>query len=271
MNGSIDETIHFGQAFQIGGSTMYRIQLNVCLAMAIGVVTGAACASGIRHPQSYSTGNAVTGGAEQSSTRSTRPFGFEVAGIAERNVHKADAPADKPKATAPVVETPAKAKRKLSTQEATAEATKLLQKNDVAGAIGIYEDALRDNGDDSFVLLMLSQLHSSLAPNHRPKPVYTRYLKAADYLRRAFESNRALETNPFVRQMTGSVFYNEALALAQDGKADQALKRLAEAVDHEFRDLALMDRDADLKSVRALDADTGFRTKLEATLRAQAP
>src|ERR1019366_564882 len=118
---------------------MYRIQLNVCLAMAIGVATGAACASGIRHSETYSRGEAVTGRAEQSSTRSTRPLGSEVVAIAERNVQEADAPTDKPKTSAPVVDAPAKVKRKLSTREATLEATKLLQKNDVAGAIGIYE------------------------------------------------------------------------------------------------------------------------------------
>lgn len=48
------------------------------------------------------------------------------------------------------------------------------------------------------------------------------------------------------------------------------MKALAEAVEYGFRDMALMDRDADLINVRALDSYAGFRTKLQTQLNAHA-
>ena len=164
---------------------------------------------------------------------------------------------------------PAQPKRKMTTQEAFSEAGKYFQKNDIAGAVKVLEEALPDNSEDVNLLFLLSQLTSNLAMSQRPKPDYGLYRKSADYIRRGLKANPAFAQNPAIRKLAGPIYFNEARALAIDNQADQSLKRLREAVEHGFHDLAQMDRDADLKTVRALGGYAAFRAKAEEIQRAE--
>ena len=178
---------------------------------------------------------------------------------------------DKPKETSqPAAERNAKEKPPLSTQEAFAEAQKFLGKNDLAGAVAVLEQALAGNANDVNLLLSLAQFNSRLATADPQKPDYAKHRKAAEYMRRALKANAAFAAMPAVRNLAGRMYYNEACALALDGQQDQALKSLSEAVEFGFKDLALMDGDTNLTSVRELAGYADFKTKAEDTLRAQA-
>jgi thiol-disulfide isomerase/thioredoxin len=178
--------------------------------------------------------------------------------------------ADKPNPAASASEREAKEEKPLTLQEAFTEAQKLLQKNDLAGVVKTLERALPNNGQDANLLMTLAQFSSRLAsadPQKRDDPSYR---KAGEYLRRALKANPALAGNPGVRNLAGPIYYNEACALALDNMAEQALKSLSEAIEFGYKDLAGMDNDPYLKSVRALAGYADFKTKAAETLRAQA-
>ncbi len=217
---------------------MSRIRLSMCLLMAI---SGSGAATNCR----------ASGGGD-SDPGACLALSYHTAITAQR--------AEDP---------PAKQKRKMTTQEAFSEAGKYFQKNDMAGAVKVLEEALPDNSQDVNLLFSLSQLTSNLAMSQRPKPDYALFRKSADYMRRAFKANPAFAQNPAIRKLAGPIYYNEACALALDNQADQSLKRLREAVEHGFNDFAQMDRDEDLKTVRALEGYAAFRTKAEDILRAE--
>ena len=217
---------------------MSRIRLSICLLMAI---SGSGAATNCR---ASGAGDSDPG-----------------AGLALSD--------DTAKAAQCAEDPPAKQKRKMTTQEAFSEAGKYFQKNDIAGAVKVLEEAVQDNSQDVNLLFSLSQLTSNLAMSQRPKPDYALYRKSADYMRCAFKANPAFAQNSAIRKLAGPIYYNEACALALDNQADQSLKRLREAVEHGFNDFAQMDRDADLKTVRALDGYAAFRAKAEEILRAE--
>lgn len=158
----------------------------------------------------------------------------------------------------------------LTTQEAFAEAQKLLPKNDLAGVVAVLERALPGNPQDVTLLLSLAQFSSRLASADPQKPDYASYRKAGDYMRRALKANAQFATIPGLRNVASQMYYNEACALALDKQADKALDALGEAVEFGFKDLAQIDRDVDLKSVRGLAGYAPFRAKAEETIRKQA-
>ncbi|HEV3344249.1 MAG TPA: redoxin domain-containing protein [Pirellulales bacterium] len=170
----------------------------------------------------------------------------------------------------PAAEPEAKQEKTLTTQEAFAEAQKLLQKNDLAGVVQVLERALPGNAQDVNLLLTLAQFSSRLAAADPQKPDYARHRKAADYMRRALKANPGFAAIPGVRNLAGPMYYNEACGLALDNQADKALQVLSEAIEFGYKDLAQMEADADLKSVRELPSYAEFKTKTEETLRKQA-
>jgi WD40 repeat protein/peroxiredoxin len=161
----------------------------------------------------------------------------------------------------PAAEPDAKQEKTFTTQEAFAEAQKLLQKNDIAGVVQVLERALPGNAQDVNLLLTLAQFSSRLASADPQKPDYARYRKAGDYMRRALTANPAVAAIQGVRSLAGPMYYNQA---------DKALKVLSEAVEFGFKDLAQMEIDADLKSVRKLPGYAEFKTKAEERIRKQA-
>lgn len=160
--------------------------------------------------------------------------------------------------------------RSLTTRQAFAEAKDLLKKNDIEGVVGVLEQALPGNPDDVNLLLSLAQFTAALASSDRQKPDYAQCRKSGDYLRRALAVKPAIAKNPAVRNLAGPVYYYEACSLALDNQADLALTRLSEAVEFGFNDLAKIDGEANLKSVRELAGYAEFKAKAEDELRAQA-
>lgn len=161
-----------------------------------------------------------------------------------------------------------KEKRKITTQEAFTEAGKYLRQNDLAGVVKTLEEALPDNQTDANLLLTLAQFSSKLASVDPQKPNFERHRKAAEYMRQGLKANPVLAGIPTLRSQAGPIYYNEACALAVDNQPEKALKSLDEAVEFGFKDLALMERDTDLKSVRELAGYAAFKTKAEETIRA---
>ena len=158
----------------------------------------------------------------------------------------------------------------LTTKEAFAEAQKLFQKNDLEGVVQVLERALPGNPDDFNLLMSLAQLTFNLGSADPANLDYARYLKSGKYLRRALQANPGIVANPGLRKLANPIYYNEACALARDNQADQAMKSLEEALTLGYTNLAEMDIDKDLESVRVLPGYADFKTKAEEMIREQA-
>lgn len=186
---------------------------------------------------------------------------------------KTDAPqaiaADETPKNSPVVKEE-KDDTEITLQDAFREAQKLLRKQDIAGAVEVLEKALPGNPDDINLLFTLAQLTGRLASADPKAPDYPKYLKAADFIRKGLKENPKLVENPNVQALASLGFYNAACALAVDNQADEALKVLGEAIDAGYKDLAMLDGEKDLESVRALTDYADFRTQAEATVKKKA-
>ena len=158
----------------------------------------------------------------------------------------------------------------ITLQDAFREAQKFLRKQDIAGAVEVLEKALPGNPDDINLLFTLAQLTGRLASADPKAPDYPKYLKAADFIRKGLKENPKLVENPNVQALASLGFYNAACALAVDNQADEALKVLGEAIDAGYKDLAMLDGEKDLESVRALTDYADFRTQAEATIKKKA-
>ena len=179
----------------------------------------------------------------------------------------AQAAADlKPKETPPPKDEP---EAGLTTKEAFAEAQRLFQKNDLPGVVEVLERALPGNPNDINLLMSLAKLTFNLGSADPANPDYASYLKAGEYLRRALQAHPEIAANPDVRKLANPMYYNEACALARDNQADQAMKSLEEAIALGYTNLAEMDMDKDLESVRALSGYADFKTKAEELIREQ--
>ncbi|HQU43530.1 MAG TPA: hypothetical protein PK867_12010 [Pirellulales bacterium] len=130
---------------------------------------------------------------------------------AEGGAPKKAAPGDAPKATSPpAAEGEAKEKPPLTTQEAFAEAQKLLRKNDLAGVVEVLQRALPANADDVNLLLSLAQFTSKLASADAQKPDYAKHRKAAEYMRQGQRDELSLcagqrrhaFADPFVQRLS---------------------------------------------------------------------
>jgi len=83
----------------------------------------------------------------------------------------------------------------------------------------------------------------------KSEAAYDFYAQAGKALRAAMES----EEQQISDSMAGTIFYNEACALALDGETDAARSALADAVQNGFADMDLLASDSDLASVRATE------------------
>jgi len=149
----------------------------------------------------------------------------------------------------------------MSTEQALKIAQKAIQSGDLKGAITPLEKALASNPDDVNLLLYLAQLNMGVAMADPAKPEYPMYIKAADYVRKAIKADPKLGENPRFGAFAGTVYYNEACALAVDKKTDEAMKALEAATAAGFKDFAQMEKDTDLESVRELPGFADFVAK----------
>ena len=70
-------------------------------------------------------------------------------------------------------------------------------------------------------------------------------------MKRARKVNPALAQSPAIRKMAGPIFYNGGACARPRQSGGSGVRAFREAVEHGFNDFAQMDRDADLKTVRA--------------------
>jgi thiol-disulfide isomerase/thioredoxin len=155
----------------------------------------------------------------------------------------------------------------IAKKAAFAAAEKAMQKRNVAGAIAALEKGLADSPDDLDLLFTLAQLTMSTAKDEKGKVDYSKYQKAAEYFRAGLKAHPELNDNPGVRQFASRIYYNEACALAMDKKPAEALAILREAATAGFKDLALMEKDSDLESVRELPEFGEFVEQAKAARR----
>lgn len=159
------------------------------------------------------------------------------------------------------------AEGKVTLEAAFAEAQEKLQKDDLAGAVEALEKALPDNPENGRLLLILAQLHNAVGRSVPDKPDYPRFVKAADYVRQVVKLEPDLAENPGFRDFAGTIYYNEACALAHEKKPEEALKRLREATESGYGDFNQMEKDADLEQVRALPEFAEFLSKAREAVR----
>jgi thiol-disulfide isomerase/thioredoxin len=148
-----------------------------------------------------------------------------------------------------------------TSQAAFVAAQKAAQKGDLKGAIVALEKGLVSNPDDVNLLISLAQLNLNVAMADPAKPEYSMYIKAADYIRKAIKADPKLGDNPRFGTFAGTVYYNEACALAVEKKTDEAMKALTAATESGFKDFAQMEKDTDLVSVRELPEFPEFLAK----------
>ncbi len=187
----------------------------------------------------------------------------------QETASSAGKPKDGPKGE-PKGEAPKEEEKGLTVQEAFALAQPLMQKQDVAGVVKVLERALPGNPNDANLLLRLAQFNAMLASANPQKQDYSKHQQAGVYARRALKASPQFAENAAVQNMVAPMFYNEACALALEKKSEEAIKALKEAVDIGFKDMALLDKDTDLESLRSLPEYAEFRTQAEATLKARA-
>jgi thiol-disulfide isomerase/thioredoxin len=104
--------------------------------------------------------------------------------------------------------------------------------------------------------------------NGNPADGYKNFQESAKYAREL--RRRFPELSPKEQAILGTVFYNDACALAMGGDAQAAFAALQEAVGAGFADANLLDSDPDLAKVRALPAFEAWRKGLDAAIIAHA-
>lgn len=95
------------------------------------------------------------------------------------------------------------------------------------------------------------------------------FTQTAFYLPREFLANQqipqaiiSLEVAVAIRPEDGTVWYNLACARSRGGQVKAALDALGEALDHGFRDVALLESDPDLAAVRKREAFRNLLARL---------
>jgi hypothetical protein len=114
----------------------------------------------------------------------------------------------------------------------------------------------------SLAALLLFAFALQAAPGEQPKSVFDMpaqqgaYMQASRALTQLFAAKRYAQAEAICQQLTqrfpdnAGAYYNLACARAMQGKTEPALKVLAIAVDKGFRDVAKIETDSDLASLR---------------------
>ncbi len=152
---------------------------------------------------------------------------------------------------------------KSTTEEAFAEAEKLLKNDDIEGVVKILERALPGDPDNVPLLVTLAQMTTLLATSDRSKADSEKIFKASKYLNQALRVSPDIAEAPGFSSLASPVYFNEACALSVSKKPEQAMESLKKAVDFGYADATHMDQVDELKSVRALPGYADLKTKVE--------
>jgi hypothetical protein len=129
-----------------------------------------------------------------------------------------------------------------------------IQKGDVAAAIASLEQALAiepTRRETLVVLIALIQQHAiGIVQSGDTKAGYAMFMKASGHARTLMTTYP--ELNEQERNLASNALYNEACAYGVGGEPQKALSSLKDAFGAGFSDLALVERDSDLASVRSL-------------------
>jgi thiol-disulfide isomerase/thioredoxin len=146
----------------------------------------------------------------------------------------------------PLIAAPAKPNE--SIEALLSQSEKADESGDPNAAVRFVERALQIAPKDRRALLLSARLHQGMAPQF-PRPFNTKlYLKSAELMRTLVATYPTL--NDDEKRILGSVYYNEACSHAVNGEPDKAIAVLKEACDAGINDLAHMDMDEELDSLR---------------------
>ena len=145
--------------------------------------------------------------------------------------------------------------------------SKLMDDGDVRGAVAELEKLLPDYPNDANLLINLAGGIQQAASEDKDRPDYDAFQKAAGYLRRALKVNPRLARNRYLGSIAGGIYYDAARALAKGGGAADALKVLQEAAAIGLTNVARLEKDEDLESVRALAEFPDFLERARDVLR----
>jgi len=130
-----------------------------------------------------------------------------------------------------------------------------LQPPDLEKAIELLEKALEQEPKNRAALGFITESTQiqgmQLVQQGLEEKAYNLFLKSGEYLRRWRDAGTPLSDRE--KQLAGVVYYNEACAFALTKEPDKAIASLGDALDAGFSDLAQLDKDADLKSLRDRD------------------
>ena len=157
-----------------------------------------------------------------------------------------------------------------TTRDYFGEAQRLLEQGDMVGVVQTLEKAIPGDPENLNLLFTLADLLSKQALDDTTDGKFATFQKAAGYVKKAIQVQPEVAENPRVRELASKLIYNEACALAHEEKAAEALKSLNEAIGLGFNNLDLIESDADLANVRALDGYAEFKAQATETLRLEA-
>jgi thiol-disulfide isomerase/thioredoxin len=157
-----------------------------------------------------------------------------------------------------------------TTREYFGEAQRLMEQGDMVGVVTTLEKAIPGDPENINLLFTLADLLSKQALDDTTDGKFATFQKAAGYVRKGIQVQPEVAENPRVRELASKLIYNEACALAHEEKAAEALNSLNEAIGLGFSDLVLIDSDADLANVRALEGYAEFKAQATEALRLQA-
>lgn len=143
---------------------------------------------------------------------------------------------------------PAPAKPKESAEELITGGKRAREAGDFTVAEKFFERALEADPKNRTALFSLAKVVQELAGQFQRPHNSRYYLKSAGVIRKLRELYPDL--SPDEKAIVGPILYNEACTLVQNGEIPKAIKVLGEAWDAGYDDLAHLDLDPELNSIR---------------------
>jgi hypothetical protein len=155
-------------------------------------------------------------------------------------------------------------KKPASADDLIAQARQAGQGGDFATAVNRLDEVLAKDAANvqalALMTLMAQEQGQVILRTGDDKACLPFFLKSAQAFRKLRDANPELP--PAVKQTAPVVLYNEACCHAIDGKPEQAVASLGDAIDAGFNDAAQFDKDKDLDSLREREDYKKVRARL---------
>jgi thiol-disulfide isomerase/thioredoxin len=185
------------------------------------------------------------------------------------NSPQSDVPAPSnvnPKSPVPKADTPVAAEDASAAAAFVAQAEQKLRINDLAGALQLLQQAIAKDQRNTRALLLAVQVTQQQGMQLAKTDAvagYALFKKSAGYMR----TLKKLDNRDAYKTLESQAYYNEACALAREGKKDEAIASLNECLAvGGFTDVGLFDTDEDLVSLRDMPAFKSLVPKFKENL-----